>query len=276
MTTIYLSKDDAIFLEYEWIPLSAKVQLIRLLDRHYPSHINPHTRIHYLNRIVNIANNLAERKLFVLDTDQYGDYYPEDIARQESEFMICIRRLNSTQFIEFLATVVEFEYIDISDANTILKEVNSSVAIKLDNTGRPSISIPPMTDKFALDNDASPNLRTLLSRMDSCLDDEDYAAVLFNSAMAIELISKEIYGSSKIYDQSFGAYFKGYKNKTTLPEPVIDWMLAIYKRRNTESLAAHGSPLPPSITCEEASLIAEMTKAFIRYESRMQSRATSS
>lgn len=111
--------------------------------------------------------------------------------------------------------------------------------------------------------------------MDSHLNDEDYAAVLFYSAMAIEYISKEIYGSSKIYNQSFGSYFKGYKNETTLPEPVIDWMLEIYKRRNTEPLAAHGSPLPPSITCEEATLIAEMTKAFIRYESRMQSKASS-
>lgn len=275
MMTIYLSKDDAISLKYEWIPLSAKVQLIRLLDRHYPPRINPHTRIHYLNRIVNLANNLSERKLFVLDTDQFGDYFPEDVARQESEFMICIRRLNPIQFIEFLATVVEFEYIDINDANFILKEVNSSVAIELDTTGRPSISILPMADKSAFDNDASPNLRTLLSRMDSCLNDEYYAAVLSNSAMAIELISKEIYGSSKIYNQSFGSYFEGYKNNTTLPEPVIDWMLQIYKRRNTEPLAAHGSPLPPSITCEEASLIAEMTKAFIRYESRMQSKASS-
>ena len=43
--TIYLSKDDAISLEHEWIPLSAKVQLTRLLDRYCPPHVNPHTRI---------------------------------------------------------------------------------------------------------------------------------------------------------------------------------------------------------------------------------------
>lgn len=273
--TIYLSKDDAISLEHEWIPLSAKVQLTRLLDRYCPPHVNPHTRIRYLQLIVNLANNLSERKLFDLDTDHFDDYFPEDVARLESEFMICIRRLNPIQFIEFLGTVVEYEYIDINDANIILKEVNSSVAIELDTTGRLSISILPMADKSALDNDANPNLHTLLSRMDSYLNDEDYAAVLLNSANAIEYISKQIYGSSKIYNQSFGSYFEGYKNKTTLPEPVIDWMLQIYKRRNTEPLAAHGSPLPPSITCEEATLIAEMTKAFIRYESRMQSRASS-
>ena len=275
MMTIYLSKDDAISLEYEWIPLSAKAHLIRLLDRYCPPHVNPRTRIPYLQRIVNLANNLSERKFFDLDTDQFDDYFPEDVARLETEFMICIRRLNPIQFIEFLGTVVEYEYIDINDANIILKEINSSVAIELDTTGHLSISILPMADKSALDNDASPNLRTILRRMDSYLNDEDYAAVLLNSAMAIEFISKQIYGSSKIYNQSFGSYFEGYKNKTTLPEPIIDWMLQIYKRRNTEPLASHGSPLPPSITCEEASLIAEMTKAFIRYESRMQSKASS-
>ena len=275
MMTIYLSKDDAISLEYEWIPLSAKAHLIRLLDRYCPPHVNPRTRIPYLQRIVNLANNLSERKFFDLDTDQFDDYFPEDVARLETEFMICIRRLNPIQFIEFLGTVVEYEYIDINDANIILKEINSSVAIELDTTGHLSISILPMADKSALDNDASPNLRTILRRMDSYLNDEDYAAVLLNSAMAIEFISKQIYGSSKIYHQSFGSYFEGYKNKTTLPEPIIDWMLQIYKRRNTEPLASHGSPLPPSITCEEASLIAEMTKAFIRYEFRMQSKASS-
>ena len=275
MMTIYLSKDDAISLEYEWIPLSAKAHLIRLLDRYCPPHVNPRTRIPYLQRIVNLANNLSERKFFDLDTDPFDDYFPEDVARLETEFMICIRRLNPIQFIEFLGTVVEYEYIDINDANIILKEINSSVAIELDTTGHLSISILPMADKSALDNDASPNLRTILRRMDSYLNDEDYAAVLLNSAMAIEFISKQIYGSSKIYNQSFGSYFEGYKNKTTLPEPIIDWMLQIYKRRNTEPLASHGSPLPPSITCEEASLIAEMTKAFIRYEFRMQSKASS-
>ena len=275
MMTIYLSKDDAISLEYEWIPLSAKAHLIRLLDRYCPPHVNPRTRIPYLQRIVNLANNLSERKFFDLDTDQFDDYFPEDVARLETEFMICIRRLNPIQFIEFLGSVVEYEYIDINDANIILKEINSSVAIELDTTGHLSISILPMADKSALDNDASPNLRTILRRMDSYLNDEDYAAVLLNSAMAIEFISKQIYGSSKIYNQSFGSYFEGYKNKTTLPEPIIDWMLQIYKRRNTEPLASHGSPLPPSITCEEASLIAEMTKAFIRYEFRMQSKASS-
>ena len=275
MMTIYLSNDDAISLEYEWIPLSAKAHLIRLLDRYCPPHVNPRTRIPYLQRIVNLANNLSERKFFDLDTDQFDDYFPEDVARLETEFMICIRRLNPIQFIEFLGTVVEYEYIDINDANIILKEINSSVAIELDTTGHLSISILPMADKSALDNDASPNLRTILRRMDSYLNDEDYAAVLLNSAMAIEFISKQIYGSSKIYNQSFGSYFEGYKNKTTLPEPIIDWMLQIYKRRNTEPLASHGSPLHPSITCEEASLIAEMTKAFIRYEFRMQSKASS-
>lgn len=273
--TIYLSKDDAISLEHEWIPLSAKVQLTRLLDRHCPPDVDPHTRIHYLYQIVNRANNLTENKLFLPDPDQFGDYFPEDVARLESEFMICIRRLNPIQFIEFLATVVEYEYIDINDANIILKEVNSSVALELDTSGRLSISILPMADKSALDNDANPNLRTLLSRIDRLLNAEDYAGVLFYSAQAIEYISKQIYGSSKIYNQSFGSYVEGYKKKTTLPEPIIDWMLQIYKRRNSEPLAAHGSPLPPSITCEEATLIAEMTKAFIRYESRMQSKARS-
>ena len=276
MMTIYLSKDDAISLEYEWIPLSAKVQLTRLLYRHYLPHAESHPRIHYLNRIVNQANNLTGRKIFLLDADQVGDYFSADIARQESEFMICIRRLNPIQFIEFLATVVELGYIKVDDANAILKEANSSVTIKLDDSGRVSTSTISTAGQFTLDNDASPNLRTLVSRMDRYLNDEDYAGVLSNSAMVIELISKEIYGSSKIYNQSFGSYFEGYKNKTTLPEPVIDWMLQIYKRRNTEPLAAHGSPLPPSITCEEASLIAEMTKAFIRYESRMQCKVSSS
>lgn len=121
MMTIYLSKDDAISLEYEWIPLSAKGQLTRLLDRYCPPRVNPHTRIPYLQRIVNVANTLSERKLFDLDTDLYDDYFSVDVARLESEFMICIRRLNPIQFIEFLATVVEDEYIDINDANIIIE-----------------------------------------------------------------------------------------------------------------------------------------------------------
>lgn len=210
-------------------------------------------------------NSICERQIYVLEPACFGNYSEQEYVWHEGEFQVCIRRLDSVQFIEFLAEIVESTDVTKDEANTLLSEAKSSVRFREDG-GQVVVNVAPLAGNMNVDKEANPNLRTLVDRMDRSVDSKDYAAALSNCALAIEVISKETMASSSVDDRSFGSYFEGYKKKNGLPGVVVDWMLEIYKKRTGEPLAGHGQRRSPIITGEEATLIVEMTKVFIRYE----------
>lgn len=267
---IFLSPQDVESLEYELIPSAAKVKLTRLLGRTVSQlpidDPDSHTRIRFLNRIINKTKNLTEKPVYVLESDDWGHFSACEIAWHESEFEVCIRRLGPVQFIEFLAEVVEEKYLTLSDANNLLGEADSSARLKEASDGKIRVSLEPLPGSVDLDEEANPNLRTVISRMENSIKDGDYASVLHSSALAIETISKERMDSQGVNDQTFGSYVEGYRKRSKLPDPIINWMLEIYNRRSAEPLAGHGQLAPPTISGDEAVLIAEMTKAFVRFE----------
>lgn len=266
MIPVILSPEQVESLKYELIPRSAKIKLTRMLSRVanlWPT--DDPRRISYMNRIINKANSIGEERICVLEPDVWGNYSEQEHAWHEGEFQLCIRRLDSVQFIEFLAELVESTDVTKGEANDLLSEAKSSVRFREDR-GQAVVNVAPVAGDVNVDEGANPNLKTLVDRMDRDVDYEDYSAALSNCALAIEVISKETMASSSVDDQTFGSYFEGYKKTSGLPGVVVDWMLEIYKKRNEESLAGHGQRMLPTITGEEAVLIVEMTKAFIRYE----------
>ena len=72
--------------------------------------------------------------------------------------------------------------------------------------------------------------------------------------------------SSTVSEQSLGAFFAGYRKKSLLPEPVLDYMLDVYKARNAEPLAGHGSLNPPQVNAAQATVLCQLTKAILRIE----------
>lgn len=270
MMPIFLTSENLKELEYELIPDAAKVKLTRIL-RHQVADFNidePENlvKIRHLNSLINKARGLKGEGIYILKLDDWGDLNAAEVAWHESEFENIFRRLDASEFIEFLAEIVYENNLTKEEANQLLHEANSSARLVTEESGKISISISPATGNVDLDEQANPNLRTLTSRMDNAIRDSDYSAALLNSASAIEVISKEVLSNPRIQDKTFGSYFESYKNNSTLPEPIIDWMLEIYSRRNEEPLAGHGKIESPSISGEEAVIIAEMTKAFLRYE----------
>jgi hypothetical protein len=82
-------------------------------------------------------------------------------------------------------------------------------------------------------------------------------------------MAKGIISIDSIQDQTLASFFELYRKDSGLPREVLDYILAIYKRRNIEPLAGHGSTKPSSITKTEAVILAEMTKAFVRIERKL-------
>ena len=72
-----------------------------------------------------------------------------------------------------------------------------------------------------------------------------------------------------IPQKSLGVFFESYRKSSLLPSPILDYILDLYKRRNTVPLAGHGHLDVTTIKNEEAIVLAEMTKAFVRIERQL-------
>lgn len=118
--------------------------------------------------------------------------------------------------------------------------------------------------------DEHPNVSLLLKRMTTALENDDPSGVLHASASIFETIAKNIINIDSIQDRPLGAFFGRYRIDSTLPKEILNYIESIYKRRNTEPLAGHGSSRLPEITMEEAIIIVELTRAFVRIERALQ------
>lgn len=126
-----------------------------------------------------------------------------------------------------------------------------------------SKSVDKIDDKGAVKH---PNIHILIKRMNTALDNGDPACVLHTSASIFETMAKDIVGIDTVQNQSLGAFFDRYRRESALPLEVLDYILSVYKRRNIEPLAGHGSVKEPTILMSEAVVLAELTKAFVRIE----------
>ena len=115
---------------------------------------------------------------------------------------------------------------------------------------------------------AHPNVKLLLKRMDLAIEVEDYPSALHASASIFETLAKDIISSANLENQTLASFFDKYRKESQLPSEVLDYILSIYKSRNTMPLAGHGSTGQPSVSKKSAIILAEMTRAFIRIEYR--------
>ena len=82
-------------------------------------------------------------------------------------------------------------------------------------------------------------------------------------------MAKDVVQLDSVRDKTLASFFDKYRKESKLPEPILDYILNIYKPRNTEPLAGHGSLDIPTITPEQALILSEMTKAFVRIERQL-------
>jgi hypothetical protein len=118
-------------------------------------------------------------------------------------------------------------------------------------------------------NSDHPNVRKLVARMEKSLTDKDFAAVLHSSASIFETLAKDVMENPNVDSQTLASFFDGYRRQSLLPEPVLDYMLRVYKERNVMPLAAHGSLAEPNITAGEAVTLCELTKSIVRIERKL-------
>ncbi|MGU3460381.1 hypothetical protein [Bacillus sp. D48C] len=264
-----LIESDIEQLQYEVISDKARLKLTRLI-RNLSNSEDNNDKLIRQNRFVNIANNAIGKPIYVLESDYIGEYQSAEHAWHNGEIELIMRRPNTTEMTEILADMIQEGLLEIDDVNEILCEDGSSVQFEMNNTDTVLVHVIPIEQIEAVeDSHEHPNIRMLIQRMENALSTEDYSSVLHASASVFETLAKDVVGLATVENQTLGSFFGGYRNRSNLPEPVLDYVLEIYNRRNAEPLAGHGSTLPPSIEREEAIVLTEMTKTFVRLERKL-------
>ncbi|TSD39689.1 hypothetical protein FFI94_033350 [Rhodococcus sp. KBS0724] len=272
---IYLNSNAITSLDREIAPTEMKSFIARQIIKNADDRAveaKEHSIIFY-NSVINSANNITGRQLYVLEGDGYGSFEPVEIAWHDGEIGAAIRAMSAAEIAEFAAEMVTQRYLDLQATNEVFEVFNFGARIRRSH-GTTSVEVLEFTDlDQQIEESAHPNIRMLFERAEHCLEREDYAGVLGATASAMEALAKETVGTDSVSNQSLGGFFEGYKRASKLPDPVADYILEIYNKRNTDANAGHGSLLETTVTRDEAVFLFNITKAFVACENTLRDSA---
>jgi len=258
-------------LEYEVVSDRARLQLTRLLRHATRAEANS-VRIVLQNKAVNIARNVLGLSIYTLDAEDADYYYPSEYGWHNAEIELALRRPETSNLVEILADLIQEGILDVESVNCIIVNDNLSFSFaSCDSFDDMDVSVQILSIEAIEESevDEHHNIRLLVNRMDTSIERNDPAAVLHASASVFETLAKDIVNIESIQNQTLGGFFDRYRNDSELPAEILDYILEIYGRRNSEPLAGHGSTQPTNITQKEAVILAEMTRAFVRIERQL-------
>ncbi len=218
------------------------------------------------NRIVNFANTVLGRPIYALELSDW-DYHSAEYAWHFAELELAMRRPDTAQLFEILIDLVNEAGLPMADVNAVLKD--DGVGVRLaDEDGSATVELQDVTDapEVELEPGEHVNVRGLVERMDRALQDKDWSLVVHAGASVFETVAKQVVPLQGVQNQSLGSWFAAYRKYSKLSGPLLDAAEEIFKRRNVEPLAGHGSVAVPGVTEAEAIQIRELSVAFVRME----------
>ncbi len=257
-------------IELEIISSEARLRITRLLRRSvrgsHSEHSHPMIELIAINRLVNLANTVLGRPIYILELGEW-DYEPAEYAWHTGQLELVTRRPDTAQLVEILVDFTDAGYILIEHVNGILEADRSGIRL-LDTDDGIEVKLTDISDlpEAPLAPGEHVNVRKLVERMDRAMQDRDWSLVLHTGASIFETLAKQIVPNPNVQNQSLGSWFSLYRKHSRLAVPLLDTIETIYKRRNIEPLAGHGSASAPSITEEEAVHVRELTITLIRLE----------
>ena len=271
--SIYLSEDDKKQLEFEVVSQELRVHLTRLIERN--EFFVKHQLLNQ-NWLVNRSRTLVGKTIYVLEADGWDSYEDSEYAWHTGEFELALRRLNTPRLIELLCDIVPRQWLVVNELNKLLGLEGASFRFHNDfGELRVEVFSLEKLEEDAPSNKEHLNVRLLVKRMATALENSDYSAVLHASANIFETLAKDIVGTPGVQNQTLGSFFSRYQKDSKLPADLQAKVIAVYEARNKTPLAGHGSTQIPSINLQEAVTLAELTKAFVRIEYALQTKGNS-
>jgi hypothetical protein len=270
-----LSKAERKKLETEVVSNAARLKLTRLVRKRCQVRSGDgdgsNIEIINLNQMINTARTVLGLPIYRLECDDMGMYQSEDFAWHSGETELIMRRPDTAHLTETLGDMLQQEMLDLDAVNAILIDDNCSIRFEGDGFDE-GVSINLLSDREIEEEGGEadhPNIRLLIERMESTFENKDYSGVLHASATAFETLAKLVFNNPKVEGETLGAMFEGYRKRSELPPPLLDYILETYRRRNAEPLSGHGATMPPTVTRKDASILIEITKMSVRLERRL-------
>lgn len=253
-------------LEEEFISSDARLRITRLLRRS-TQHPNTEVRIIHINRAINIARAVLGQPVYHLDSGADDYYEPVEYGWHFGELELALRRPSTAQLAEVLADLIQERFLDKKEVNSILQDENLSFRIKGDLDNGIYVSVTPAVElQDEPIEEPHPNIRRLLKRLDVLLESQDGPGVLHTSATIFETLAKDVVANPKVANETLGGFIEQYRKKSKLDSPILDYILKIYKQRNSEPLASHGHLSEPTITLLEATILRDFTRTVVKVE----------
>lgn len=270
MGFVGLTKAEKESLTYEVVSERVRLLLTRLL-RSSTRAESGNVQIILQNKAINIANNVLGLPIYKLEAEDGDYYYPEEHAWHNAELELLMRRPSTPELCEILADLIQSGMLMASNVNEVLENENVSFSFSQSqfDDHEVRINVQSLEEIEAPENDDHPNIRVLIKRMETSLENDDPSGVLHASASVFETLAKDVINIEGVQDQTLASFFERYKKDSHLPTEILDYILETYKQRNKEPLAGHGSTKTPTISGEKAVVLAEMTKAFVRIERQL-------
>lgn len=272
MVFLGLTNTERDKLEFEVVSERVRLKLTRLL-RAVTDRDDSVAHMVMMNRAINIARSVLGLWIYQLEAEDGEYYYPAEYGWHYSEIELALRRPNVIELVETLADLIQSGILDIEEVNEILQSENLSFSFNIpwgSSEGEVQVEILSLEEIEESDEGIEhPNIRILVKRMDTSLENEDWSGVLHASASIFETLAKDVIELDTIQNQSLGSFFDRYRSDSGLPAPVLDYIQNIYRQRNVEPLAGHGSIQQPTIGRNDAIIMAEMTKAFVKIERKL-------
>lgn len=267
--TKYITQEQIKQLEYEVLSKDFLIYLTRQLLEWAENDEYAENIIARKNRIINLSSTISGDKIYTLESDDMGAYQQAEYDWHDSNFLLIFRRLNTIQFIEFACELLRSSYFEIDFLNEALKTDGASFRF-VEDSSRFKVKVFDIEKIDEADiSEEHPNIRLLVSRMENSLEKDDFASVFHSSASIFETMAKYIVGIPTIQDKTLKNFFDRYKMASILPEPILDFVIEIYNKRNVTPLAGHGSLQVPNMTKEQAVVLSEMTKSIVRIEGKL-------
>ena len=273
MPFMRLSQNSRRALELEVVPREARLELTRIIrDWCSVPHGDDDGVITLLreNEFINIANQVMGKPTYVLEGGDWGEYHPAEHAWHHGQRELIMRLPSTPQLAEILADYIQRGMMNMQQINSILAYYHCGFSYKDSgdfNERKVSVEITAEDTIPEVDlSENHPNVRKLVARMESALSQQDYGGVLHASASVFETLAKDVMQDRKVSGKPLGKFFAEYRERSLLPDAILDYMYEIYKNRNREPLAGHGSLSEPSISANDAIVLCELTKTIVRTE----------
>jgi hypothetical protein len=234
---------------------------------------NSSVKIITINNMANIARQIEGLPLHKLEFGMYDSdyerYHEVEYAWHYAELELIVRRPNSVYLIEIICDLIQVGIVQRVDINEIFSREKSSGIFFIYENNYPSVEIKDILEYIyedSGDTQEHPNIRLLMGHMKDAFAAEDWSLVSGTSGSIFETLAKDVIKNPNIENKSLGSFFDSYRKSSNLPGPILDMIILIFNKRNTEPLAAHGKTNIPTITKDDAVIIFEITKAFISME----------